>query len=287
MEKYKKLPADLLIISVLVLFAFVFALTPVFEGTFIKIVLGLPLVLFIPGYALLAALFPKKNDLGAIERFALSFGLSIAVVSLLGLLLNFTFGIKLVSVLFTLFIYTVILTLVTVYRREKLSEGERFTVPLYRLYEIIDNEINTDRSRADKILTGILIFSIVLSIGMLFFVITIPKTGERFTEFYILDQSGKAGNYPTILKYNFPSEILVGVVNHEYTPINYTVQIALDKNVLSDTLFRLDNNQTWEKNITFVPNKEGNNTKLEFWLYKEDNFTVPHRELHLWVNVIR
>jgi uncharacterized membrane protein len=52
------------------------------EGT-IRIILGLPFILFIPGYILIFALFPtKKTDQGIdiIERVALSFGLSIAVV---------------------------------------------------------------------------------------------------------------------------------------------------------------------------------------------------------------
>ena len=53
-----------------------------------RIVLGLPFVLFFPGYTFVAALFPRKDDLDAIERVALSLGLSIAVVPLVGLALN-------------------------------------------------------------------------------------------------------------------------------------------------------------------------------------------------------
>src|SRR5207245_4585088 len=52
--------------------------------------LAIVLVLFAPGYVLVAALFPRDVEIDWIERIALSFGLSIAVVPLLGLFLNFT-----------------------------------------------------------------------------------------------------------------------------------------------------------------------------------------------------
>lgn len=132
-------------------------------------------------------------------------------------------------------------------------------------------------------LNGILIFSIILAIAMIYYVITSPKIGERFTEFYILNTSGKAESYPTNLKLDSPAQILVGVVNHEYTTINY--RVVLDKEILTDLGFMLEHNQIWEDNVSFVPDREGKDMKLEFLLYKEDNFTSPYRELHLWVNV--
>lgn len=57
--------------------------------TQVRIILGLPLVLFLPSYALIATLFPRKGDLDGIGRIALSFGLSIAITLLLGLALNY------------------------------------------------------------------------------------------------------------------------------------------------------------------------------------------------------
>ena len=287
MPKKINLPSDLLIILIWNILTVIFIFTPFLSETIFRTILGIPMVLFLPGYALIAALFPKKGDLDGIERIALSFGLSIAVVPLLGLLLNFSFGIRLIPILVTLCIYTTILIFTAAYRRDKLPSDERFTVPFHRFYEIIEEEFNTPKSRTDRILTVILILSLALAIGMLYFVITTPKIGERFTEFYILGPEGKAENYPTILRNNSPSVILVGVVNHEYANVNYTVRIALDKEILTDTWFSSDHNQTWEKNLTFVPDKEGTDMKLEFLLYKDDNFTAPYRDLHLWVNVTK
>lgn len=287
MNKPIKLPSDILIILIWTVITLIFVIIPYLSEGLIRIVFAIPMVLFIPGYVLIAALFPEKDDLEGIERLALSFGLSIAVVPLLGMVLNFTIGIRLITILITLCLYTVALLVIAAYRRERLPENERFSVPFHRVYELVDEEFNAPRRKTDRILTGVLLFSIALAIGMIFFVITTPKIGERFTEFYILGSEGKTQDYPLVLKYNSPATILVGVVNHEYVPVNYTVRIALDKELLTDTWFSLDHNTTWEKNMTFVPNKNGTGRKLEFWLFKEDNFTAPYRNLHLWVNVTK
>ncbi|MFX1384653.1 MAG: DUF1616 domain-containing protein, partial [Promethearchaeota archaeon] len=59
----------------------------------LRIVLSFPFLFFIPGYLIISALFPIKKDETKIklkERLILSVCLSIAVVSLIGFILNFT-----------------------------------------------------------------------------------------------------------------------------------------------------------------------------------------------------
>jgi uncharacterized membrane protein len=56
----------------------------------IRWVLGSLFVLFIPGYVTAELLFPKGRELDTIEGFGLSVGWSLALVPLVGLLLNFT-----------------------------------------------------------------------------------------------------------------------------------------------------------------------------------------------------
>ena len=73
-------------------------------------------------------------DLEGIERIAFSFGLSIVVVPLLGLALNYTpFGIRLVPILIVLSVFTILLTVIAYVRRCKLSEEDRFVVEVGRL----------------------------------------------------------------------------------------------------------------------------------------------------------
>src|SRR6266571_8866676 len=53
-------------------------------------ILAILLVLFVPGYVFVASLFPNDTEIDWTERVALSVGLSITVVPLLGFILNFT-----------------------------------------------------------------------------------------------------------------------------------------------------------------------------------------------------
>ena len=43
-------------------------------SNFLRIILGLFLILLFPGYALVESLFPRKNDLDGTERIALAIG---------------------------------------------------------------------------------------------------------------------------------------------------------------------------------------------------------------------
>jgi uncharacterized membrane protein len=277
--------SDLKIITVTVILTIIFVLLPPINTTPVRTILGIPLVLFLPGYALIAMLFPKKSDLDGIERLALSFGLSIAIVPLIGLVLNFTpFGIRLVPVLLCISFFTLVMCAVAYLRRSKLSESERFEVTFSNIFPLIKENLNS-KTRLDKVLTVILILSIIISVIMLIYVMITPKQGEKFTEFYILGDNGKAEGYPKDLEIGKNASVILGIVNHEYVTMNYTLKISLDNDTLSEIDIPLMHNTTWEKKVLFTPSKTGNYIKLGFFLYKENNFSMPYRDLHLWVNV--
>ncbi len=86
--------------------------------TSLRIILGSLLVLFMPGYSLIEALYPKEEDLTPLERLALSIGLSLAIVPLIGLVLNYTpWGIRLDPILVALSTLTLILMFLSSYRK--------------------------------------------------------------------------------------------------------------------------------------------------------------------------
>src|SRR5512133_1052183 len=100
-------PLDLLLTAALVILTDIFVLVPALSGSFLRTVFGLLLVLFLPGYALTAALLPAKKDLEGIERALLSLGLSIAIAPLMGLGMNYTsWGIREVPMLTGLSVFT-------------------------------------------------------------------------------------------------------------------------------------------------------------------------------------
>jgi len=85
---------------------------------YLRYILGSLFVLFLPGYSLIEFLYPKKEELMPLERLALSIGLSLALVPLIGLLLNYTpFGIRLDPIVFSLTFLTFFFMLIASYRK--------------------------------------------------------------------------------------------------------------------------------------------------------------------------
>lgn len=287
MQKWEKLPGDLLACVIFAIATLFFTLLPPLSDLPVRIPLGLLMVLFVPGYNLIAALFPRRDDLDGIERVALSFGLSIAVVPLMGLGLNYTpWGIRLTPVVVSISLFTIVMAAAAYFRRMSLPLDERFSVEFRKGLDSAKAELLADeRSRLDKALTILLILSIILSVSALAYVVVTPKQGEKFTEFYILGPKGKAYDYPTKVIAGNKSTLIVGVVNHEYSTVNYTMRLAFDRSIILEQETKLEHNQTWERPVTYVLSHPGDEQKLEFLLYKEYNFTAPYRDLHLWVNV--
>lgn len=99
-----------------------------FPLVYIRYVLGTIFVLWLPGYSLMKALFPtgvkngkSSGNLDSIERVAISIGLSLALVPIVGLLLNYTpLGIRLNPIVLSLFALTAIFSTVAIVREHQI-----------------------------------------------------------------------------------------------------------------------------------------------------------------------
>ncbi|MCL0034836.1 DUF1616 domain-containing protein [Dehalococcoidia bacterium] len=249
----------------------------------LRIILGLPFILFFPGYTLIAALFPKKSGLDAIERVALSFGLSIAVVPLIGLVLNYTpWGIRLYPILVSLTVFIAAMSAIAWYRRHGLPEQEKLNL-------ILNLSLPRQENRLDRALSIVLILAIVGAIGTLGYVIASPRVGERFTEFYILGLEGKAEGYPTELTVGEEGRVILGITNREHEIMGYEVKIKID-GVLQQRIgpVELEHEESWREQVGFVPQEPGEDQKVQFVLYKIrtlDAEDEPGPALHLWIDV--
>jgi uncharacterized membrane protein len=155
---------------------------------FFRILLGLPYLLFVPGYLIMAAIYPKNDSIDSLARLSLSVGLSIIIVPIIGLIHNYlSWGINLLSLLISLFFINSILLLIGFFRRKNLPEEERF---------ILKMEINL---KPEVIYISLFIISIILIISSLF-ILYLPANTISFTEFYITGSDGIAANFPEQLK---------------------------------------------------------------------------------------
>lgn len=136
----------------------------------------------------------------------------------------------------------------------------------------------------DRVLTVILLITIIVSICMVVYVIVTPKQGEKFTEFYILGIDGMADVYPIELTVGETGKLIIGVVNHEYADVSYRLEVELGGAVIHTEQIDLAHDEAWEEPFTFKATVDGGNQKLEPLLYREGVDEV-YRSLHLWVDV--
>ncbi|RLM95912.1 DUF1616 domain-containing protein [Haloarcula sp. Atlit-7R] len=323
-RQLRHLPADLAGVIGVVILTNLAALLPVVSDTPVRIGAGLVFVLFIPGYAFIAALFPEAGSgptadeengtnpqadgIDGIERTALSFGLSIALVPLVGLVLNFTpWGIRLLPILVSLSGLTLVLTAVAAVRRWALPADERFRVPYRTWLSAGRDELFSPASRTDAVLNVLLVLSILLAAASVGYAITVPKDGERFSEFYLLteDEDGElvADGYPTEFRQGEGRSLIVGIGNQEHERTEYTVVAELQRveRVGNETQVRerselrrfqptLGHNETWQRQHEVTPGMTGDRLRLQYLLYRGSppatvDQSTAYREVHLWVNV--
>lgn len=247
----------------------------------LRIILGGPFVLFFPGYTMVAALFPGREDLDGLERLGLSLGLSIAFLPLMGLVLNYTpGGITLLSTLLSATSSIVGCSAFAYYRRGRLPLEERYALRL-------DLDVAGWRSGGvlDRSLTVALAVSIFAALGTFLFVLAKPEVGERFTEFYVLGPYGEADDYPRLVLQGQLMNPIVGVINREHVDINYRIRVEVGgQEVEQITDIRLSHDEKWEKRLVFSLEQPGDQQQLRFLLYREGQ-EEPYRSLHLWVDV--
>lgn len=247
----------------------------------LRIILGLPFILFFPGYALMAALFPKKEGIGSIERLTLSLAMSFVTVSLSGLIFNYTpWGIRLEPMLYSIASFILITSVIAWFRRRRLLWEERFGIEFHLVLPSWRIGIG------DKALSIILVLAILGALGVIGYVIATPKAGDKFTDFYILGLKEQAADYPKELVVGEEGRVIVGVANHEYETVSYRIEVRINGTRNNEVkLIVLEHNEKWEEIVSFSPSEPREDQKVEFFLYKNGEVEPCLKPLHLWVDV--
>lgn len=139
----------------------------------------------------------------------------------------------------------------------------------------------------NKILSFILIAAIIASLVAIAYLVVVPSPRERFTEFYILGLGGKANNYPREVIVGREAKVILGIVNREHQTASYRVIITINNQFNSQLdIGSLAHMEKWEKIVSFIPKEIGDNQKVEFYLYKDNQPQPYHKEpLRLYINV--
>ncbi|MCX6006178.1 MAG: DUF1616 domain-containing protein [Chloroflexi bacterium] len=143
-------------------------------------------------------------------------------------------------------------------------------------------------TKSNKAVFYILILVIIGLIAAIVFLSVTPQPMDKFTEFYLLNQDGKASGYPAEIVAGQPASLITGIINHEGAPVTYRIQIqangAIINSIETGTVL---NDQKWEHQVDFSINSTGDNQTVKFYLYMNKE-ALPHIKdpLTLVTNVI-
>lgn len=268
-----------LLILNLVSFALITVIS-LFPSNPFRIALAIPVVLFSPGYALTLTIFSNKSEIGILVRVVLSVVLSVSIVALIGLAISYLpWGINLDTLLYINVTVIFVLSLFGWLRQRSLAKPERFSI------RIVLPSTNPGARLTDKLLTIGLLTLILIALSAFSFILATPKTGETYTDFYMLGASGQAGDYPETITAGQGAIITLGIANHEGTDTHYLIQVlaaGITTTEIGPVI--VDDKNHWETDIEFMSSIPGQQ-KIEFQLFRAGDM-APYKNLHLWVDVI-
>ena len=240
---------------------------------------------FIPGYALLAMLFPANSELNSAQRLGLSIGLSIAIVATLGTGMSFTpLGIEIGSVLGSVALVVVLLTGVALFRRSHLQERELFAprISLDFARRLRDIE------KLEKVSLGALL-AVVVGVGTFAYLLMAPVSQAPFTDFYLLNAQGGTETYRIQRPIVEDVAFVIGIVNGEGSRQEYFLVTKFGgEEVARWGPIEVEDQKVWKEAVVVPSEKLASGTdqrrQLEFFLYQAPELEVPFSRVYTWVD---
>jgi len=260
--KYKSLDKDILVVIAITLVAAVLAFAVPSNIVPIRI-LTLPLVLVLPGYALTSALF-LPHSLGEPERLLFSLGLSVVIVILGGLALNWTpFGLRASSWAVLLAGITLGSCAVALVRRR----GEHLSVSGWS--RVVKDGLTFRQGLLLGLAALIVCGAVTTSI-----IGASQQARPGFTQLWILPTGGISPK----------NTVRLGVSNMESTVMDYSLNVNVDGKVVKKwPSISLNPNEKWEATLALPLTTRTTNARVEAMLYRADAPTTIYRDVVLWV----
>ncbi len=262
------------IIATVILFIIEFFL----KVTALRVILGVPFVLFFPGFALICALIPKRTDMSTTVRIILSFIASILVDAAIGLVLNYiSFGITFNSVIISTAIFIVVISLIGMAVQLAIHKDERASLEFnFNFSSPVSGPLNIS-------LIVVMILVVLGAIGAVAYYSIVPKSEKAYSQFYIVNQGGQLYS-PADAVAGDNISLTLGIKNDEGAPVNYRIQELINNVDFADiNSISLPDGQQWEKSIT-LPTEPNNRTEIEFLLFKNDEMSPYFESLRVWVD---
>ena len=245
------------------------------SAEFLRILFGLPFILYLPGYVLTSSLFARQQTLTTIERNGLAVGLSIAAITLIAPILDaLGYDLSLWPIILGESTLITIGTLLMILRRWQLgTEAYAPNLPQFV------------RHAWPAMLIAILLIG-----GAVRLLVTVDSAAN-YTEFYLLQDNG-VGNYPRASAVGESVSTELTVINNERDSHRYFYEIrAVDswnndrtRQLFISEPFALDRGATHSEIASWQMPWAGNDQQVHFLLFIDD-VPEPYRELTLWLNV--
>lgn len=240
----------------------------------VGIILGLPLVLVLPGYTLTQALFPMRSldstgdlvlrpilklgqPVSAVDHIILSLGLSLAIDIMMGFALNILpIGLQGRSWAISLGVVIALFALLTAFRRRKaLRQIRKILWPHITVY--------------DYILFGL---AIIVATGAIWSsILRPPQPQPSFAQFWMLPSSQSSNS----------CAVQLGLQSHETTSVSYRIVMKVNGTQLKSwPLIVMNPQKEWDQSISLASVIQGS-SDIEAQLYRVDMPEQTYQDVHL------
>jgi hypothetical protein len=224
----------------------------------VRLMCALPLVLFLPGYAITAALFPPRS-LGFPERLLFSLGLSVIATALTGLALNLTpWGLQTSTWAIALAAIVLLACAIAWRRRQDAA------------ITVAPGDTQFKLRLRDGLLLGLAVLVTATAIGLTRLPVA-PNGVAGYTSLWMIPANPDSSN-----------DFRLGLNSAEFTETRYRLQVSVgDQVVQAWPELSLKPGEAWETTIGVRSDQVVSGTIVAD-LYRLDDPTTIYRHVKLW-----